>query len=111
MKSDLLQQTAEVGHELRKTEASFDEALLQSSRLMQKMIKVRQHPEVPVDAGQAALIRLARAQRQLIDGTSDVLRVHAELKGTARELGIGDHDDTTVRDPAKTAQLESANTA
>lgn len=111
MNSDFLQQATDVGHELRKTEASFDEALLQSSRLMQKMIKVRQHPKVPVDAGQVALIRLARAQRQLIDGTSDVLRVHAELKTVARELGHRDHGDDSLQDPTGTAQLESANAA
>ncbi len=84
-----------IARELRETEAKFDEALLASSKLMATMILARQIPEVEVNTGQKALIRLVRAQQHIVDGTSNMFRVHDEMLVVNREMAIFDEDGTT----------------
>jgi hypothetical protein len=108
MTSNLGNDPIEVRNELRKTEAAFDEALIQSSRLMQRVVQARQNPALNPNAGQSAIIRLSRAQQQVIDGSSDVFRVHAELSKVARELGIRDEPGTTVPIEEGLAESEPA---
>lgn len=79
-----------IGVDLRNTEASFDEALLSSARLLQSMVKARQNPNVAPATAQAAINRLVRSQQHLIAGQSDILRVHAELSKLAVETGNAD---------------------
>ena len=90
----------EIRNEIRKTEAAYDDALIQTSRLMQRVIQSRRNPSLSPNTCQAALIRIARAQQQMIDSASDVFRAHAELGKVARELGIADEVPTVKLDPA-----------
>ena len=84
-----------IARELRDTEFKLDDALLASAKLMQTMITARKHPDVEVHTGQKALIRLVRAQQSIIDGTSDMFRVHDEMLSVNRELSIMDEDNLT----------------
>jgi hypothetical protein len=85
-----------IARELRDTEAKFDAALLASARLMQELIAARQHPDVDVHTGQKALIRLVRAQSALVNGSSDIFRVHDEMVGVNREIGILPEEELTT---------------
>lgn len=106
MNRSIARDAIEIRNEIRKTEAAFDEALLQSSRLLQRMIKGRQNPGIRVDAGQNAIARLLKAQQQIVDGTSDVFRVHSELSQVARDIGmIVDDEDTS--NPPQTGYLDA----
>lgn len=96
MNKIIARDAVEIRNEIHKTEAAFDEALLQSARLMQRVIRTRQNPGLPKNAGQEALIHLARAQRQVLDGTSDMFRVHDELSRFAREFNDKDSGEDTV---------------
>jgi hypothetical protein len=85
-----------IAREIREAEAKFDDALLATSKLMATMILTRQTSDIGVNTGQKAIIRLVRAQQHIVDGTSDMFRVHDELVAVSRELGIMDEDELTT---------------
>lgn len=84
-----------IARELRETEAKLDDALFASAKLLQTMLTARRNPEVEVHTGQAALMRLVRAQQNIVDGSSDIFRVHDEMLRVNREMAIMDEDDIT----------------
>jgi hypothetical protein len=81
---------------IREAEAVTDEALIAYSRLKQAMVRARQNPEVAVDAGQRALMRLTQAEGQALALSSNLLRVHDELSKIARETMGGEEDVDTI---------------
>lgn len=85
--------TARISRQLPETELSLDSALLASTRLMETMLLARQVEGLDVYTGQTALMRLAKAQRTLIESQNDMLRIHEELRGIGREVkALGDED-------------------
>lgn len=78
--------TARISRHLPEAELSFDNALLASTRLMESMLLARQAPGVAALSGQSAIMRLAKAQRSLIESQNDLLRVHGELLDLGREV-------------------------
>lgn len=78
--------TARIARQLPEAELSLDSALLASARLMGSMLLARQADGVQVFTGQTALMRLAKAQRTLIESQNDMIRVHEELRGIGREV-------------------------
>lgn len=97
-----------IARELRDTEAKLDDALFASAKLMQTMITARRNPDVEVHTGQAALIRLSRAQQSIVAGTSDMFRVHDEMLRVNREMGIMDEDDVTAHSGLPETDLSEA---
>lgn len=97
----------EIKRELPFTEASVDHALISVSNLMSTLVQARLDTGVPAATGQAAIRRLAKAQMALVDASSDVLRVHGELKKIGREHAGYDHHEcppvahTSTREEAK----------
>ncbi len=82
---------------VREAEALSDEAMIAFSRLKQAMLRARQNPEVSVDTGQRAILRLAEAERQAVSMSTNLLRVHDELSHVARErAGLGDEVPTDM---------------
>ena len=86
--------TARISRQLPDAELSLDAALLASTRLMESMLLARQSDGVETFAGQAALLRLARSQRSLIESQNDMIRVHHALVDvdTGREVKAIDDD-------------------
>ena len=76
---------AQIGRELPETELSVDQALVSVSELMATLVQARINTGVPAATGQLAIRRLAKAQSALVDASTDVLRVHDELKKVGRE--------------------------
>ena len=64
---------------IREAEAVTDEAMLACSKLKQLILQARQNPEVNVDAGQRAMMRLLQAEQQALAMSTNLLRVHEEL--------------------------------
>ncbi|MDN3646448.1 hypothetical protein QWY75_09590 [Pontixanthobacter aestiaquae] len=91
---------------IREAEALSDEAMLACSKLKQAMLKARQNPEVPVDTGQRAILRLTQAEQQAMSMSTSLLRVHDELSKVARVHAGLDGDIPT--DIPTVATLESA---
>lgn len=77
---------------IREAEAVSDEVILACARLKQVMIRARQNPEVGVDAGQRALMRLTQAEAQALALSTSLLRVHDELSKLGRETMGGDEN-------------------
>lgn len=69
---------------IREAEALADESMLAFARLKQAMLTARQNPDVEVDAGQRALMRLQQAEAQALAMSTSLLRVHDELSRVAR---------------------------
>ena len=96
----------DIRNEIRKTEAALDDALLQSARLMQRVIQGRRNPSLPPNTCQTAIAQIARAQQLMIEGASGVFDAHAELGKVARDLGVtvasDPTDNPTVPVPAPT---------
>ncbi len=86
---------ARIRNQLRDTEAKLDAALNASARLMTTMVEARTIPEVEVHTGQKALLRLAEAQRYLLNGSNSLFRVHDELVKIGQEMMIMDEHGPT----------------
>lgn len=85
---------------IREAEAVSDEVLVACARLKQAMVRARQNPQVNVDAGQRALMRLTQAEGQALSLSTSLLRVHDELSKVARETMGGDGDGHTQIAPS-----------
>ena len=82
---------------IREAEAVTDEAMIACARLKQAMVRARQHPDLGVDTGQRALMRLSQAETQALAMSTSLLRVHDELSKIVREtLGGDDGSDTII---------------
>jgi hypothetical protein len=81
---------------IREAEAVTDEAMIACSRLRQAMVHARQNPEVPVDAGQAALLRLSQAEQNALSLSTSLLRVHDELNKVNRIVGGGEEETEVI---------------
>ena len=77
---------------IREAEAVSDEVLVACARLKQAMVRARQNPDVNVDSGQRALLRLTQAESQALSLSTSLLRVHDELSKIGRETMGGDEN-------------------
>jgi len=91
---------------VREAEALADESMLAFAKLKQAMLTARQNPEIEVDAGQRALMRLNQAEGQALAMSTSLLRVHDELSKVARER-MGE-DETIPTQIAQAALVEEA---
>lgn len=90
---------------IREAEAVSDEVLIACARLKQAMVRARQNPDVNVDAGQRALLRLTQAEGQALSLSTSLLRVHDELSKVAREtMGVEDGTGETTVAPSAIAE-------
>jgi hypothetical protein len=86
---------------IREAEAVSDEVMLACARLKQAMVRARQNPDVAIDAGQKALIRLTQAETQALSLSTNLLRVHDELNRIGRStMGIDEGEDTVLEPSA-----------
>lgn len=76
-----------IARAIRTTEASFDQALLDTSSLMAILASARMEADVEAAAGQAAFVRLAKAQSMLVDAQSELFRSHSAMRDFAQERG------------------------
>lgn len=76
---------------IREAEALADETMLACAKLKQAMLTARQNPDVPVETGQRAIMRLNQAEQQALAMSTSLLRVHDELSKVAK-IHAG-HDD------------------
>lgn len=90
MSYEIKKASDQIGQDMPHTEYSIDQALVSVSDLMSTLVNARLSTGVPASTGQAAILRLAKAQMALVDASSDVLRVHGELKKIGKEYGWGD---------------------
>lgn len=98
--------TARIARQLPEAELSLDSALLASARLMESMILARGAEGIQVFTGQTALMRLAKAQRTLLESQNDMMRVHQELREIGREVkAVGDDAGSCPTEPSGSADL------
>lgn len=88
---------ARISRQLRDAEHATDQAILKSVELMASLVRARAESGVVVHTGQRALIRLVKAQQSLVEGSSDIFRVHDEMAGIGREFGLFDEDNSTPK--------------
>jgi hypothetical protein len=79
-----------IRRELPATERAFDEAMLASAKLLESLVAARLESGVAASTGQAAIIRLTEAQREMANAQSNLLRVHSEMVKVAGEHMIAD---------------------
>lgn len=108
MSATIREDTLAIRKLIREAEAVSDEAMMAFSRLKHAMIRARQNPEIEVDAGQRALMRLNQAEAQALAMSTSLLRVHDELSKIVREkMGPDDGNDTVINPSAIAGQAES----
>ncbi|MCP5386634.1 MAG: hypothetical protein H6916_07425 [Novosphingobium sp.] len=95
MSLDRTAATARIARQLKDAEQRIDDALLASSELMATLLRARASTSVVPHTGQAALIRLAEAQRSIINGANDMFRVHDVMASIGREMGVFDEEGST----------------
>lgn len=86
---------ARIARSLRDAELKTDAALLAASELMSNLLLARQDPELTRHTGQDTLIRLVKAQSSLLQGSTDIFRVHEGVAKIGVELGILDEPEAT----------------
>lgn len=94
---------------IREAEALSDEAMIACARLKQALLAARQNPDVPIDAGQRALMRLGQADANALALSTSLLRVHDELNKVSRVVAGGDEE--TDLTPQALLDLEPASVA
>lgn len=86
--------TDQLKRDVPDTEVSIDLALVSVSSLMATLVQARMDTGVPTATGQVAVRRLVKAQMALVEASSDILRVHGDLKKVGQELaGMDVHED------------------
>lgn len=95
MSLTLASATARIARQLKDAESRTDEALIAMSELMSSLVRARASTDVVPHTGQTALIRLAQAQRSIIEGSNDLFRVHDVMANIGREMGVLDEPGTT----------------
>lgn len=90
---------ARISRQLRDAELKTDAALLAAADLMSSLVRARGVADVAPHKGQLALIRLARAQQSIIEGSTDIFRVHDAMAGIGKEMGL--FDESTPTEPLK----------
>lgn len=94
---------------IREAEAVSDEVMIACARLKQAMVRARQNPDVEIDAGQRALLRLNQAETQALALSTSLLRVHDELSKVGREtMGVEDGTGETVVKPSALAAMPAS---
>lgn len=85
---------ARLRHQVPAAELRIDDALIAVSSLMTSVVTARRDtPGVPGVRGHATIQRLAKVQNALVGASGDVLRVHGDLAGIARETaGLDLHE-------------------
>lgn len=92
---------------IREAEAVSDEAMIALARLKQAMLVARQNPDVPVDIGQRAIMRLTQAESQAMAMSSNIFRVHAELNDVAKIVGGFDEPIVTPLTAEPAVQVDA----
>jgi hypothetical protein len=80
---------------LRQTEGAIDDALLETTTLMQVMLRARQNPDLAPHAGQKSIMRLTAAMQQQVRAANNVFRVHDEMSQIGVAFGVIDHSGST----------------
>lgn len=82
-----------IGRAVREAEQAADQALLMSAGLLQEMMRARLSSDAPAATGQGAILRLVVAQKNLVEASSEILRVHSSLD-EVRAIYVPDvHED------------------
>ena len=85
---------------MREAEALADESMIAFARLRQAVLQARQNPVFEVHDGQRALMRLSQAERQAMDMSTSLFRVHDELSKIAVEK-MGDDEGRPTEFPVE----------
>ncbi|MDC0886677.1 hypothetical protein OAS19_02670 [Altererythrobacter sp.] len=101
----IAQDALNIRKHIREAEAVTDEAMLACAKLKQIMLTARQNPDINVDAGQKALMRLMQAEQQALAMSTNLLRVHQELNQIGVEHMGGDEAPVT---PVSASAVEQA---
>jgi len=80
---------------LRQTEGALDEALMETTTLMQAMLRARQNPDIAPHAGHKSIIRLTQAMHQQVQAATNLFRVHDEMSEIGVAYGVLDHERST----------------
>ena len=107
MTSPVLSDAYNIKKLIREAEALSDETMLACARLKQAMLAARQHPEIPVDTGQRAIMRLTQAEQHALSMSTNLLRVHDELSKVAEVFAGHDTGIPTKMDPQAIAGADS----
>ena len=105
MPENLKAMTLRLQQDVPLAEARLDSALIAVSTLMTSVVTARQRVGVAPKAGQASIMRLAKAQLSLVEVSGDVLRVHGELADIAQETAGLDVHECPNQAKATGAQL------
>ena len=107
MENRILNDARNIKKLMREAEALADESMIAFARLKQAMLAARQNPEVEVDTGQRALMRLNQAEQQALAMSTSLLRVHQELSKVAEVKAAEDSGVKTVIEAAAIAEEPS----
>ena len=97
-----------IQRQLREAEEADDRALLAKIQLMESMVRARLVNDVNAMTGQAALLRLNRANQSQLDARNDLGRVHSAMIEVAFQVdaSVDENDCPPLPTRRKTGSLE-----
>ncbi len=84
-----------IRRQIRDAEQKTDAALIAQSNLLSEMIGARTAFGAQPSIGQAAVIRLASAQQNLVSSQNNLLRTHDALIEIYKEVGLANEEGMT----------------
>ncbi len=88
MTTHIAQDASVIRTMMRQTEAQADEMMISLAMLKTKLVAARSNPELAPHIGQKALLRLARAEQQILAASTDLFRTHDELSKLAILMNV-----------------------
>lgn len=85
---NITRDATEIRTTIRHAENLMDELMVTLSALRIKILNARSNPVFDPHEGQKALIRLQRAEQQLLEGSSNIFRTHDELSSIAVRMDV-----------------------
>lgn len=79
--------TMRIARKLSECEEGADRLLANTAGLISEMVNARLESDFAFGTGQRAFVRIADAQKALLNAQSDLMRAHADLRKIAEERG------------------------
>lgn len=100
-----------IARRLRTTEHAVDNALIETTALIQAMIEARREAGFAADVGQTALLHMVRGLTQLTEARGAVIDGHEGLAAVAARHGLGSLLDGPLEEKTRPVPLTSIKIA
>ena len=86
--NNISRDATDIKEAIRSAESLSDELLVTLAALRTKILRARSNPSIAPHEGQAALMRLQKAEQSILAGSSNLFRAHDDLSAIAIRMDV-----------------------